>query len=57
MSRHPERFQAFVGVGQVANMLEGERISCAWTLEQARKKGDARRTNTDELVADSLRRE
>ena len=42
VKRHPERFHAYVGVGQVVNMLEGERLSYAWTLEQARRAGDTR---------------
>jgi pimeloyl-ACP methyl ester carboxylesterase len=40
--RHPELFHAFVGIGQAVNMQEGERLSWEWTLDQARKAGDAR---------------
>lgn len=40
--RRPELFRAYVGVGQVANMLEGERLSYAWTVEQAAQAGDRR---------------
>jgi len=39
---HPELFHAFVGIGQVVNMLEGERISWDWTLAQAERAGDAK---------------
>ena len=42
VQRHPELFRAYVGVGQAANILEGERLSYAWTLEQAERAGDAR---------------
>ena len=42
VKRYPERFHAYVGVGQVVNMLEGERLSYAWTMEQARRAGDSR---------------
>lgn len=42
VQRHPELFRAYVGFGQVANMLEGERLSYAWTLEQAERAGDSR---------------
>ncbi|MCB9737018.1 MAG: alpha/beta hydrolase [Deltaproteobacteria bacterium] len=48
--RRPERFHAFVGVGQVAHMLEGERISYAWTLAQARRAGDSRSIRTLERI-------
>lgn len=40
--RCPSRLHAFVGVGQVVDMLEGERLSYDWTMEQARKAGDTR---------------
>ncbi len=40
--RYPDLYHAYVGVGQVVNMREGERISYAWTLAHARKAGDAR---------------
>lgn len=40
--RCPNRLHAFVGVGQVVDMLEGERLSYAWTMERAREAGDAR---------------
>ena len=42
VKRQPERFHAYVGVAPMVNMLEGERLSYAWTLEQARKGGDRR---------------
>jgi pimeloyl-ACP methyl ester carboxylesterase len=39
-SRHPELYHCYIGIGQVANMTEGERISYQWTLRQAREKND-----------------
>jgi pimeloyl-ACP methyl ester carboxylesterase len=42
VQRYPELFHAYVGIGQAVNMLEGERISYSWTLEQARSAGDLR---------------
>ena len=40
--RWPELFHAFVGIGQVVNVLEGERLSYRWTLEQAERAHDTR---------------
>jgi pimeloyl-ACP methyl ester carboxylesterase len=40
--RFPELYHAYVGVGQIVDMRENERISYAWTLAQAEKAGDAR---------------
>lgn len=39
-ARSPERFHAYVGTGQVANMLEGDRLSYRFTLEEARRRGN-----------------
>jgi pimeloyl-ACP methyl ester carboxylesterase len=38
--RYPDLYHAYVGVGQVVDMREGERISYAWTLAQAGSAGD-----------------
>ena len=38
MARYPELFDCYVGIGQIARMLEGERESYAWTLDQARAR-------------------
>lgn len=37
---HPENVAAYVGVGQIANSAEGERRSYAFTLAEARRRGD-----------------
>ncbi len=42
VQRHPELYHAYVGVGQVVNMQESERISYDWTLAQAQKAHDSR---------------
>lgn len=40
-ARRPELYSAYIGIGQVSNMAESERISYEWTLEQAREKKDS----------------
>jgi pimeloyl-ACP methyl ester carboxylesterase len=38
VAKYPELYYCYVGIGQVANMVEGEAASYAWTLEQAKKR-------------------
>ncbi len=38
--KRPEWFHAYIGVGQVVNMREGERISYEYTLRMARERGN-----------------
>jgi pimeloyl-ACP methyl ester carboxylesterase len=40
VKQYPELYYAYIGIGQVVNMLEGERISYEWTLAQAIKAKD-----------------
>jgi pimeloyl-ACP methyl ester carboxylesterase len=40
--RHPDRFHAVVGIGQVVNVTLAERVSYDWTLAQARAAADTR---------------
>jgi pimeloyl-ACP methyl ester carboxylesterase len=40
VKRYPELYSLYIGIGQVVNMLEGERISYEWTLEQAINTND-----------------
>jgi pimeloyl-ACP methyl ester carboxylesterase len=40
-AKRPDLFAAYVGIGQVSRVAEGERISYDWTLEQARNAADA----------------
>ena len=42
VSRYPELYSCYVGIGQIGNMAEGEAASYRWTLEQARKHGNRR---------------
>jgi pimeloyl-ACP methyl ester carboxylesterase len=37
---HPEKVFAYVGVAQIANFPEGERLSLEWALDQARSRGN-----------------
>lgn len=37
----PEKLSAYVGVAQIADFAEGERLSYEWALSQARQRGDA----------------
>ena len=37
--QHPEKVAAYVGVAQIANFAEGERLSYLWTLRQAEQRG------------------
>jgi pimeloyl-ACP methyl ester carboxylesterase len=39
-ARHPEKVAAYVGVGQVADMREGERLSYEFALREARRRND-----------------
>lgn len=36
VARRPDLFAGYVGIGQVSNEIESERLSYEWTLEQAR---------------------
>jgi len=40
VTRRPDLFSAYIGIGQVANMNEGERISYEWVLKQAQMAGN-----------------
>ncbi len=46
VARRPELFTAYVGIGQMSSMLESERLSFAWTLEQSAAAGDAAAVKT-----------
>jgi pimeloyl-ACP methyl ester carboxylesterase len=41
-SKYPELYYCYIGIGQVANMDEGERASYQWTLKQAIERNDKR---------------
>jgi proline iminopeptidase len=38
---HPEKVSAYVGIGQIANSAEGERRSWAFTIAEAKRRGEA----------------
>lgn len=42
VSKYPELYYCYVGIGQLANMAEGELASYQWTLERAMKRNDQR---------------
>ena len=39
-AKYPERVAAYVGIGQLANGAENERISYEFVLNEAKKRGD-----------------
>jgi proline iminopeptidase len=41
-SHHPEKVAAYVGVAQIADFAEGERVSLEWALRQAAARGNER---------------
>jgi len=38
VAKYPELYSCYVGIGQIANMAEGELASHQWTLDQAKKR-------------------
>ena len=42
VSKYPELYHCYVGIGQAARMEQGEAVSYRWTLEQATKHRDRR---------------
>lgn len=42
VKKYPELYDAYIGIGQVVNMLEGERVSYEWTLAQATQANDTK---------------
>lgn len=49
VARRPELFSAYVAIGQVSSMAEGELLSYDWTMEQASKASD--RSSVRKLAA------
>jgi pimeloyl-ACP methyl ester carboxylesterase len=49
--KRPDLFHAYVGIGQVANMRENERISYEFGIEQARKHNNAEALKEMETIA------
>ena len=50
-SEHPEKVAAYVGVAQVANAAEGERVSYDWAVEQAEARDDTKALRTLRAMA------
>lgn len=50
VARRPNLFSGYVGIGQMSNMAESERLSYEWTLDQARAAGDAASVKTLERI-------
>jgi pimeloyl-ACP methyl ester carboxylesterase len=50
-ARRPDWFYAYIGVGQIINMREAERICYDWVLNTARKAGDTRAVKELEAIA------
>ena len=42
VQKYPDLYYAYAGIGQIANMVEGEQLSYDWTLAQAKKVNDNR---------------
>ena len=49
-SRHPEKVLAYVGVAQIADMQQGDRLSFAFALSEARRRGNAKAISALERV-------
>lgn len=49
--RHPEHLHAYIGVGQAADMMEGERRGYAWVLARARADNNAEAVAALEALA------
>ena len=50
-ARRPDWLYAYIGVGQIINMREAERICYDWVLNTARKAGDAKAVKELEAIA------
>ncbi len=49
--KRPDLFHAYVGIGQIINQVENEKISFDYGLEQARKHGNAKAVAALEAIA------
>jgi pimeloyl-ACP methyl ester carboxylesterase len=46
VARSPELYSCYVGIGQIADMAEGEALSYQWVLDEARQRHDRRALRT-----------
>ena len=50
-AKRPDLLHAYVGVGQLINFRENERVGYAWTLAEAKRRGDAAAVKALEGIA------
>ena len=50
VARSPELYSCYVGIGQVANMAEGEALSYEWVLNEARRRHHRRAVRSLEQI-------
>jgi pimeloyl-ACP methyl ester carboxylesterase len=50
VARSPELYSCYVGIGQIANMAEGEMLSYQWALDQARQRNNRRAIRSLERI-------
>jgi len=50
VARWPELYSCYVGIGQVANMAEGEALSYQWVLDEARRRHHGRALRSLERI-------
>lgn len=50
-AKRPDLLHAYVGIGQAIDFRENERVGMAWTLAQARARGDAEAVRAIEALA------
>jgi len=56
VSRYPEFIQAYVGIGQVVNILENEKLSYQYTIVQAKNEVIKKRLNNSKNLNPILKR-
>ena len=50
VARSPELYSCYVGIGQIANMAEGEALSYQWVLDEARRRHHRRALRSLERI-------
>lgn len=50
--KRPDLYYAYIGIGQVVNLIENERLSYAYVLDQARRRGDVNAVKELEGIRD-----
>lgn len=49
-AKRPDLLHAYIGMGQIIDMRENERVGMAWTLAEARRRGDAEAVREVEVL-------